>query len=185
MNLFLQMPQTVTLFYSLKATGIRIGTVVTTITMAVACATYAFVHDWRMTLLVLAFTPFFVISGAIQTKVFIGKGGDDDDEQLETGKVSSAYCRADNSFFVFCFFVLCCVLLCFVVLCCVLFYVVLCWVVCVGFCFYGVVRYLVLCCVLLGFIVWCGILYYVVSCRVVLCFIQCVMLCWVLLCGVV
>ena len=167
MNLFLQMPKTVTLFYSLKATGIRIGTVVTTITMAVACATYAFVHDWRMTLLVLAFTPFFVISGAIQTKVFIGKGGDDDDEQLETGKVSSAYCRADNSFFVFCFFVLCCVVFCCVVLCFVLCCFVLgcvCWIL-----FCGVVRYLVLCCVLLGFIVWCGILYYVVSCRVVLC----------------
>ena len=182
------MPKTVTLFYSLKATGIRIGTVVTTITMAVACATYAFVHDWRMTLLVLAFTPFFVISGAIQTKVFIGKGGDDDDEQLETGKVSSAYCRADNSFFVFCFFVLCCVVLCFVVFCCVVLCFVLCCFVLGCVCwilFCGVVRYLVLCCVLLGFIVWCGILYYVVSCRVVLCFIQCVVLCWVLLCGVV
>lgn len=55
--------------------------------MAIACATYAFAHDWRMTLLVLAFTPLFVISAAIQTKIFIGKGGGDENEQLETGKV--------------------------------------------------------------------------------------------------
>ena len=50
---------------------------------------YALYNGWKLSLVVLSFIPFLILAGAIQMKVFTGRGisNDGEDELVQSGKV--------------------------------------------------------------------------------------------------
>ena len=78
-----------------KATGAQLGTLVISLTTVIGGLVYAFVHDWRLTLVVLAFVPFMILAAAMQMKIFTGQGAESgakgDEAQLESGKVGIGF----------------------------------------------------------------------------------------------
>jgi ABC-type bacteriocin/lantibiotic exporter with double-glycine peptidase domain len=49
----------------------------------------SFGYAWAITLLILAFVPFMIISGAVQVKLMTGFSGKDKDNIEETGKLTN------------------------------------------------------------------------------------------------
>jgi len=70
------------------ATGIRIGVTLMNIGNFGVGIVLAFVYGWAITLLVLGFVPFMIISGVLQTKLITGFSSKDKKALEEAGKVS-------------------------------------------------------------------------------------------------
>ena len=56
----------------IQATGIRIGTMLQNISNLGVGIILAFIYGWSLTLVVLAFVPFMVIAGFLQTYLLTG-----------------------------------------------------------------------------------------------------------------
>lgn len=59
-------------YFLLKATGIRIGTMLQNISNLGVGLILAFIYGWSLTLLMLAFIPFMIIAGFLQTYMMTG-----------------------------------------------------------------------------------------------------------------
>jgi len=60
------------IFFLLQATGIRIGTMLQNISNLGVGMILAFIYGWSLTLLMLAFVPFMIIAGFLQTYLMTG-----------------------------------------------------------------------------------------------------------------
>jgi ABC-type multidrug transport system fused ATPase/permease subunit len=56
----------------IQATGIRIGTMLQNISNLGVGLILAFIYGWALTLLILAFVPFMIIAGFLQTYLLTG-----------------------------------------------------------------------------------------------------------------
>jgi ABC-type multidrug transport system fused ATPase/permease subunit len=70
------------------ATGVRIGFVLTNIGNLGVGLVISFVYGWAITLCILAFVPFMIIGGALQTKMLTGFSGKDKKILEEAGKIT-------------------------------------------------------------------------------------------------
>ena len=75
------------LSFRCQATGSRLASVVTSISTAIACATFALYYGWKLTLLVFAFLPFLILASGLRMKGYTG-GSNKKDDLLESGAVS-------------------------------------------------------------------------------------------------
>ncbi|KAG8000685.1 Bile salt export pump [Nibea albiflora] len=71
------------------ATGSQIGMIVNSLTSIGASLIIAFYFSWKLTLVVLCFLPFIVMSGAFQAKILTGFENEDKKAMEEAGQVSS------------------------------------------------------------------------------------------------
>nr|UOU03320.1 ATP-binding cassette subfamily B1-2 [Brachionus rubens] len=71
------------------ATGVRLGGVLMNIGNFGIGLILAFVYGWVITLVIIAFVPFMIISGVLQTKLITGFAGKDKEILEEAGKISS------------------------------------------------------------------------------------------------
>ena len=69
------------------AMGVRIGTVLMNVANLGVGIVIAFVYSWAVTLVILAFVPFLVIGGFLQTQLFTGYASKDKEILDEAGKV--------------------------------------------------------------------------------------------------
>jgi ABC-type multidrug transport system fused ATPase/permease subunit len=68
------------------ATGSRLGGVLMNVANLGVGIVLAFIYGWAITLVVLGFIPFIIISGVLQTKMMAGFSGKDKDAIEEAGK---------------------------------------------------------------------------------------------------
>jgi ABC-type multidrug transport system fused ATPase/permease subunit len=71
------------------AVGIRIGGVLMNLGNLGVGLVLAFVFGWAITLVIIAFIPFLVVGGILQTKMMVGFAGKDKKILEEAGKVFS------------------------------------------------------------------------------------------------
>lgn len=69
------------------ATGVKIGNILMNISNLGVGIVLAFYYSWVITLVIIAFMPFMVISGILQTKLLTGFAGKDKKVLEEAGKV--------------------------------------------------------------------------------------------------
>jgi ABC-type multidrug transport system fused ATPase/permease subunit len=69
------------------ATGIRIGTMLQTLSALGGGIIISFVFSWQLTLLILAFVPFMVAGGFLQTRLMSGFASKDKETFEDAGKV--------------------------------------------------------------------------------------------------
>ena len=69
------------------AMGVRIGTVLMNLSNLGVGLVIAFVYSWTVTLVILAFVPFLIIGGYLQTQLFTGYASKDKEILDEAGKV--------------------------------------------------------------------------------------------------
>lgn len=72
----------------LQATSTRLNTLTQVCVTGISSLVVAFVHSWKLTLLVLAFVPFIAAFGAMQTKLNTSFAQDEQKNALEAGAVS-------------------------------------------------------------------------------------------------
>ncbi|KAK3105070.1 hypothetical protein FSP39_016614 [Pinctada imbricata] len=72
-----------------NATGIRIGTVLSSICSLIAALVIAFIYGWKLALVVLGGVPILMISSSLQVKVVMGKHKEDQAKMEDAGKVAS------------------------------------------------------------------------------------------------
>jgi ABC-type multidrug transport system fused ATPase/permease subunit len=70
------------------ATGVRIGTILMNISNLGIGLVLAFVYGWAVALVIIAFVPFMVIGGYLQTSVMGGFASKDKNVLEEAGKVN-------------------------------------------------------------------------------------------------
>ena len=70
-----------------QATGQRLTTLLASVGGITAGVAIGFYYSWQLTLLVLAFAPFIVISGYIEMKVVSGQAKSNDKALENAGKV--------------------------------------------------------------------------------------------------
>ncbi|CAF1014116.1 unnamed protein product [Rotaria sordida] len=70
------------------ATGIRIGLMLQNLSSLGAGIIIAFVFSWQLTLLILAFVPFMVIGGFLQSRLMTGFASKDKQSSEDAGKVA-------------------------------------------------------------------------------------------------
>jgi ABC-type multidrug transport system fused ATPase/permease subunit len=71
------------------ATGSRLGGVLMNVANLGVGIVLAFIYGWAITLVVLAFIPFIIISGVLQTKMMSGFSGKDKEAIEEAGKFTT------------------------------------------------------------------------------------------------
>lgn len=71
------------------ATGVRLGGALMNVANLGVGLVLAFVYGWAITLLILGFIPFMIISGVLQTKLMVGFSGKNKEAIEEAGKFTS------------------------------------------------------------------------------------------------
>ncbi len=71
------------------ATGSRLGGILMNVANLGVGIVLAFIYGWAITLVVLAFIPFIIISGVLQTKMMSGFSGKDKEAIEEAGKFTT------------------------------------------------------------------------------------------------
>nr|QUF59435.1 ATP-binding cassette transporter Abcb1-2 [Brachionus angularis] len=71
------------------ATGVRIGGLLMNIGNFGIGLLLAFIYGWAITLVIIAFVPFIIVSGVLQTKLLTGFSGKDKETIEEAGKITN------------------------------------------------------------------------------------------------
>ncbi len=71
----------------LQATGCRVGLVLQNLSNIIIGLTVAMLVNWKLTLFIMAFIPFVIITGAIESRIFTGAAKNDKQAMEGAAKV--------------------------------------------------------------------------------------------------